>query len=174
MKFSPLPCYLVPLSPKYFPQHSILKHPQPTLFLKKQRTIGHTNAVELLCTSDRLFAETATHTTHNKHKIQISIYPAGIKPVITAIKHLQTHHLDRKSADRLYSVILLGFFSSHIRRRRKRNHLASLFFRFRSEEISLHVVRHRSVSVCVLCATLHRLTSELNRSAQSCLPSLFT
>jgi hypothetical protein len=30
MKFSPLPCYLVPLRPKYSPQHPILKHPQPT------------------------------------------------------------------------------------------------------------------------------------------------
>ena len=28
--FSPLPCYLVPLRPKYSPQHPILKHPQPT------------------------------------------------------------------------------------------------------------------------------------------------
>jgi hypothetical protein len=30
MKFSPLPCYLVPLRPKYSPQYSTLKHPQPT------------------------------------------------------------------------------------------------------------------------------------------------
>jgi len=29
MKFSPLPCYLVPLRPKYSPQHPILRHPQP-------------------------------------------------------------------------------------------------------------------------------------------------
>jgi hypothetical protein len=27
MKFSPLPCYLRPLRPKYSPQHPILKHP---------------------------------------------------------------------------------------------------------------------------------------------------
>jgi hypothetical protein len=30
MYFSSLPCYLVPLRPKYFPQHPILKDPQPT------------------------------------------------------------------------------------------------------------------------------------------------
>jgi hypothetical protein len=30
MKFSPLPCYLVPRRHKYSPQHPILKHPQPT------------------------------------------------------------------------------------------------------------------------------------------------
>jgi hypothetical protein len=29
MKFSPLSCYLVPLRPKYSPQHPILKHTQP-------------------------------------------------------------------------------------------------------------------------------------------------
>jgi hypothetical protein len=32
MKFSALPCYFVPLTPKYSPQH-----PQPTFFLKCQR-----------------------------------------------------------------------------------------------------------------------------------------
>ena len=30
--FSPLPCYLAPLRPKYSHQHPILKHPQPTFF----------------------------------------------------------------------------------------------------------------------------------------------
>ena len=29
MSFSPLPCYLVLLRPKYSPQYLILKHPQP-------------------------------------------------------------------------------------------------------------------------------------------------
>jgi hypothetical protein len=30
--FSPLPCYLVPLRPKYLPLHPILKHLQPIFF----------------------------------------------------------------------------------------------------------------------------------------------
>jgi len=30
VQFSPLPCYLVPLRPKYSPQHHILKHPKPS------------------------------------------------------------------------------------------------------------------------------------------------
>jgi len=30
IQFSPLPYYLVPLRPKYSPQHTIYKHPQPT------------------------------------------------------------------------------------------------------------------------------------------------
>jgi hypothetical protein len=37
MKFSPFPCYLVPLRPKYSPQHPILKRPQPTFFCQCQR-----------------------------------------------------------------------------------------------------------------------------------------
>jgi hypothetical protein len=36
--FSPHPCYLVPLSPKYTPQHPILKHPQPTFLPQCQRS----------------------------------------------------------------------------------------------------------------------------------------
>ena len=28
MLFSPLICYIIPLRPKYFPQHPVLKHPQ--------------------------------------------------------------------------------------------------------------------------------------------------
>jgi hypothetical protein len=37
MKFSPLPCYLVHLRPKYSPQHPIFKHPQSTLLSQCQR-----------------------------------------------------------------------------------------------------------------------------------------
>jgi hypothetical protein len=37
MKFSPHPCYLVPLSAKYSPQQPILKHPQPTFLPQCQR-----------------------------------------------------------------------------------------------------------------------------------------
>jgi hypothetical protein len=37
VKFFPLTCYLVPLRPKYSPQHPILKHPQPTFLPQCQR-----------------------------------------------------------------------------------------------------------------------------------------
>jgi hypothetical protein len=37
MKFSPHPCYLVPLRPIYPPQHPILKHPHPTFNPQCQR-----------------------------------------------------------------------------------------------------------------------------------------
>jgi hypothetical protein len=40
MYFSPLPCHLVPLRPKYSPQHPTLKHPQPT-FLKVRDQVSH-------------------------------------------------------------------------------------------------------------------------------------
>jgi hypothetical protein len=34
---TPLPCHLVPLSPKYLPQHPILKHPQPVFLPSWER-----------------------------------------------------------------------------------------------------------------------------------------
>jgi hypothetical protein len=34
---SPVPCYLVPLRPKYLPQHHILKHPQPMFLSVRDR-----------------------------------------------------------------------------------------------------------------------------------------
>jgi len=43
MRSSPLPCYLVPLRPKYLPQHPILKYPQP-IFLPQCETPNFTPA----------------------------------------------------------------------------------------------------------------------------------
>jgi hypothetical protein len=40
MQSYPLPCYLVPLRPKYPPQHPILEHPQPMLFPQILTNIG--------------------------------------------------------------------------------------------------------------------------------------
>ena len=37
MLTSPLPCYLVPLMPKYSPQHSVIIHPQPTFLPQCER-----------------------------------------------------------------------------------------------------------------------------------------
>ena len=37
MQLSPLPYYLVPLRPKYSPQHPIFKHPQPTFLPQCER-----------------------------------------------------------------------------------------------------------------------------------------
>jgi hypothetical protein len=37
MYFSPFPCYLVPLRPKYFPEHPILKHLQPMFLPQLER-----------------------------------------------------------------------------------------------------------------------------------------
>jgi len=34
MQSSPLPCYLIPLMPKYPPQHLVLGHPQPVFLLQ--------------------------------------------------------------------------------------------------------------------------------------------
>jgi hypothetical protein len=40
MQSSPLPCYLIPLGPKYPPQHSILGNPQPTFLPQCRFTSG--------------------------------------------------------------------------------------------------------------------------------------
>ena len=40
VQFSPLPCHLVPLRPKYSPQHPLFKHPQPT-FLPQCEQLSH-------------------------------------------------------------------------------------------------------------------------------------
>ena len=40
MYFSPLPCYNVPLNPKYSPNHPVLKHPQPR-FLPQYDQVSH-------------------------------------------------------------------------------------------------------------------------------------
>ena len=37
MQLSPFPCHLVPLRSKYFPQHPILKHPQPAFLPQCER-----------------------------------------------------------------------------------------------------------------------------------------
>ena len=39
IQFSPLPCYLVPLRPKYSPQHLTLEHPQQVFLLQCERPI---------------------------------------------------------------------------------------------------------------------------------------
>ena len=41
MQLSPFPCHLVPLRSKYFPQHPILKHPQPAFLPQYQRPVSH-------------------------------------------------------------------------------------------------------------------------------------
>ena len=49
------------------------------------------HSVGLLWTSDQLFADSATYTTHNKHKGRKSMTPAGFEPVIPASERPQTH-----------------------------------------------------------------------------------
>jgi len=53
----------------------------------------HTQPV-VLWTSDQLVLETATYTTHDKHKSRTSIPSAGFETTIPAIDKLQTYTLD--------------------------------------------------------------------------------
>jgi hypothetical protein len=55
-------------------------------FLDHKQLDRHT--VGLLWTSEQLVAETATYTTHNKHKRKTSMPSAGFEPAIPAIKRL--------------------------------------------------------------------------------------
>jgi hypothetical protein len=59
----------------------------------------HTHTVGLLCTRDQLVAETATYTTHNKHKRRKSIPSAGFETAVPEIKWLQTYALDRTATE---------------------------------------------------------------------------
>ena len=58
------------------------------------RTHRHTHAVRFLSRSDQLVAEAATDTTHDKHKTQTSMPPAGSEPAIPVIERPQTYALD--------------------------------------------------------------------------------
>ena len=50
MQLPPLVCYLVPLWPRYSPQHSILKHPQPAFLTQCQRSSFQNNNISTNCT----------------------------------------------------------------------------------------------------------------------------
>jgi hypothetical protein len=63
------------------------------------QTNTHTYPVGLLWTSDKLVAETATDTTHNKHRRRISISIAGFEPETPTIKWLQSIFYDRAATE---------------------------------------------------------------------------
>jgi hypothetical protein len=48
MKFSPLPCYLVPRRPKYYPQHHILTLRQEACYTIDKCTTREEESTELL------------------------------------------------------------------------------------------------------------------------------
>jgi len=56
---------------------------------KKFDTHTQTHLLGIPCTSDQLFAQAATYTTHNKHNRQISMPSAGFEPAIAEINQLQ-------------------------------------------------------------------------------------
>jgi hypothetical protein len=61
MKFSPLPCYLVPLRPKYSPQQPILKHPGSSCFLTKLCPLVSSAPVHFNCyVLDGVYSDTGT------------------------------------------------------------------------------------------------------------------
>jgi hypothetical protein len=66
--------------------------PRPPRFeVSRSHKIIHIHPKGLLWTNDKLVAEAATYTTHNKHKRQRSKPSAGFEPATPAIKRPQTY-----------------------------------------------------------------------------------
>ena len=67
MQLSPFPCHLVPLRSKYFPQHPILKHPQPAFLHNVSDQVSHpyktTGKIIVLCIVIFKFFDNANQTT---------------------------------------------------------------------------------------------------------------
>jgi hypothetical protein len=62
-------------------------------------THTHTQLVGLPCASDQPVAETATYTTHNKYKRQISMCSEEFERAVTGSERLQTCALERAAAE---------------------------------------------------------------------------
>ena len=60
-------------------------------------THEHSHPVELLWTSDQLFAQAATYKTHNRHQRLTSMSSAGFQSANPEIKQLQTSAFDGTS-----------------------------------------------------------------------------
>jgi hypothetical protein len=66
--FSRLPCYLIPLRPKYSPQHPIFKHPQPLWPVNGRRvSVRHIDTNKQLLQT-LTYAENSTLLNDKKHK----------------------------------------------------------------------------------------------------------
>jgi hypothetical protein len=78
--------------------YSMVRQPivdQGLLIVEASRSHTHTtHSVGLLWTSDQPDAQTATYKTHNTHKRQTSMPPAGFEPAIPTSERPQTHALD--------------------------------------------------------------------------------
>ena len=83
---------------------SVTQHPKLGPDRLLLRSIDHTQLDTNIYThtqtqtSDRLFAQAATYTTHNKHKRRTFVPSAGFEPTIPAIEWPQTYALDRAAS----------------------------------------------------------------------------
>ena len=71
-----IPCYIVPLRPKYSPQHPILKHPQPTFLPQCQRPSFTPTEDEVLLYNFK----------YSQHDFRRNMYNPALKYVIYKIK----------------------------------------------------------------------------------------
>jgi hypothetical protein len=63
-----------------------------TVEVTRSHSLTHSLTVGLIWTSDQPVAEAATYTTHNTHKSQTSLPPAGFEPTIPASEWSQTYN----------------------------------------------------------------------------------
>ena len=68
MIFPPVPCYFLPLRPKYVPEHTILEHPQPMFLPESDRpSFTHTHTHTHTYTHTHPHTHTPTHTHIHIH-----------------------------------------------------------------------------------------------------------
>jgi hypothetical protein len=58
---------------------------------RPQKLDTHTHSVGLLWKNDKLLAEAATYTTHNKHKRRTSVPLTRFEPAVPAIEQRHTY-----------------------------------------------------------------------------------
>jgi len=73
--------------------------------VSRSHAVMHTYPVGILCTSDRLSAEAANYTTHNKHKRRRPMPSVGFEPSIPSMRWFQTYTLDRTALGIDFSVL---------------------------------------------------------------------
>ena len=84
MQSSPLPCYLVPLRPKYSPQHPVLEHPKLSSPLNVSDQVSHphkTGKMIVMCNLIFIFLyskledESATNESHQTTQYKLRQQP---------------------------------------------------------------------------------------------------
>ena len=80
MYFSPFPCYLIPLRPKYSPQRPIFKHSQPTFLPQCERLKVLLVSQIIACSEQLIFPELVLIVTTNR-SLPSAVAETGSTPI---------------------------------------------------------------------------------------------